>query len=419
MRSFRQNLLIAYRFLVAKNRAMLMSLAGIVFGVAFFIFTQAQTSGFENFFIRTILGTNGTLRVQDEFQSTVNSMVVAAEEGQDGFEIPLREGRSYISGIRNPRQIIDAVKEFTGVTGAAPVLRGGVEIASGFREVSGRVIGILPREYIEVSDLEHQMIYGSLRDFEQEPDGILVGNRLAERLEVMPGRFILLRHLGTTRRYRIAGIFETGIDVFDKTHVFVHLPEARRLLQRMERVSYIQVMTEDPDKAPATAAQMQYALHHSVASWQEREKSWLEVFRVLRISSGLSMSTIILIAGLGIFNTLAIIVMERSREIAILRSIGFSRRDIRNIFLYQGMLVYVAGTLIGFGLGAALTAIAESLPIRIRGIFSTDHFLVTWSPWHYVSAAVVAGVVVVIAALIPARRAARVEPGDVIRGTGG
>lgn len=414
-----QNILIAWRFLIAKKRAMLMSLAGIVFGVAFFIFTQAQTSGFESFFIRTILGTNGTIRVQDEFQNTITSMIIADEQGQGQFEIPLREGRTYISGIRNPQQLMEAIRRFSDVEGAAPVLRGDIRISSGFRSESGRVIGILPKEYLEVSDLEYQLVYGDLRTFAESPDGILVGRRLAERLEVMPGGFMLLSHLGVTRRYRVSGIFETGIDFFDKTHVFTHLQEARRLLNEMERVSYIQVMTRDPDKAPALAGQMEHALGHYVASWQEREKSWLEVFRVLRISSALSMSTIILIAGLGMFNTLAIIVMERSREIAILRSYGFSRQDILVIFLFQGIIVYVIGTLLGFILAALLTSGAENLPIRIRGIFSTDHFLVSWSVWHYLSAAVVAGLVVVVAALIPARRAARTEPGEVIRNTGG
>ncbi len=414
-----QNLLIAWRFLVAKKRAMLMSLGGIVFGVAFFVFTQAQTSGFEGFFIRTILGTNGSIRVQDEFQQTVTSMMVESEAGDGQFEIPLREGRSYISGIRNPGQLIGAISEFSDVIAAAPVLRGDVQVSSGFRTEAGRVIGIPPKEYLEVSDLEYQIVNGDLRDFAEAPDGILVGKRLAERMGVLPGRFIYLSHVGETRRYQVTGLFETGIDFFDKSHAFVHLQEARRLLNQMDRVSYIQVMTKNPDSAPALARQMEHALQHYVASWQEREKSWLEVFRVLRISSALSMSTIILIAGLGMFNTLAIIVMERAREIAILRSIGFTRNDILSIFLFQGLIVYIGGTLIGFVLAALLTTGVENLPIRIRGIFSTDHFIVSWSYMHYLSAAVVAGIVVVVAALVPARRAARLEPGDVIRGTGG
>ena len=126
----RQNILIAWRFLVAKKRAMLMSLAGIIFGVAFFILTQAQTSGFEAFFIRTILGTNGTIRVQDEFQQTVTSMIVDSREGDNAFEIPLREGRTYVAGIRNPNQLMDAINKFSDVEGAAPVLRGDVQISS-------------------------------------------------------------------------------------------------------------------------------------------------------------------------------------------------------------------------------------------------------------------------------------------------
>lgn len=415
----RDNIQIAWRFLIAKQRAMLMSLAGIVFGIAFFVFSQAQTGGFENFFIRTILGTNGTIRVQDRFQQTVTSMMVSSEAGDARFEIPLREGRTYEPGIRNPNAIMAAVRQFQSVTGVAPVIRGDVEITSGFKTETGRVIGIEPRSYVEVSDIEGQILQGDLNDFAEKTDGLMIGKRLAERLQARLGGEILLSQLGESRRYRIAAIFETGIDVFDKNHVFVRLPEARLLLDQMDSVSYLQVMTKDPDKATVTARQMEYALGHYVASWQEREKSWLEVFRVLRISSGLSMSTILLIAGLGMFNTLAMIVMERTREIAILRSVGFSRSDIRNIFLLQGGIVYALGCLGGFLCAALLTAVVENLPIRIRGIFSTDHFIVEWSLWHYLSAGLVAALMVIIASWIPARRAARIEPGEVIRGTGG
>ena len=128
------------------------------------------------------------------------------------------------------------------------------------------------------------------------------------------------------------------------------------------------------------------------------------------------MSTIILIAGLGMFNTLAIIVMERAREIAILRSIGYTRTDVLWIFLYQGVIVYALGLVIGCLAGAGLTALVESLPIRIRGIFATDHFIMEWSLSHYGWAALVTGIVVLLASILPARRAAKIEPGTVIRG---
>jgi lipoprotein-releasing system permease protein len=117
------------------------------------------------------------------------------------------------------------------------------------------------------------------------------------------------------------------------------------------------------------------------------------------------------------FNTLAMIVMEKTKEIAILRSMGYTRRDISRIFLWQGAIVLILGTILGWILGAAVTYGVSQLPIRVRGIFSTDNFVVAWSIWHYVAATVTAAVVVMVASLIPARRAARLEPGDIIRGT--
>lgn len=413
------NLLIAWRFLLAKRRAMLMSLTGIVFGVAFFIVTQSQATGFQQFFIRTILGANGAIRVQDAFQDTITSMVVQATDTSEGFDIPLREGTTFVPGVRQPGFVLEAVRAFPEVTGVSPVLRGNVELRSGFRSEQGRLHGIELNSYLEVSELAGQTTAGGLDIFERQPDGILVGTVLAARLGVNPGDTVFVRGAdGTDVRFRISALFETGIELVDKTHFYAHMRQVRQVLQAWDSVSYLQVMIEDPARAPQLARHMQYSLLHSVASWQERERSWLEVFRVLRISTALTMSVIILIAGLGMFNTLAIIVMERAREIAILRSIGYARGDILRIFLYQGLLVFVVGAGLGCLFGAALTALIESIPFRIRGIFSTDHFVMYWSWSHYISAVAVAAVVVFLASLIPARRAARVEPGQVIRGVG-
>jgi lipoprotein-releasing system permease protein len=412
------NFLIAVRFLIAKRRAMLMSLTGIIFGVAFFIVTQSQATGFQQFFIRTILGANGAIRVQDRFQSTVTNLVVEASDTRDRFQIPLREGATYVPGIGQPGYVLDAVRSFTQVTGASPVLRGNVEIRSGFRTEQGRLHGIELATYLDVSELANQTTAGGLDVFERQVDGILIGRVLAERLGVGPGDTLFVSSGGEDMRFRVSALFETGIELVDKSYFYAHLRTVRQVLQEWDGVSYIQAMLEDPNDAPLIAKHMEYALGHSVASWQERERSWLEVFRVLRLSSALTMSTIILIAGLGMFNTLAIIVMERAREIAILRSIGYERRDILKIFLYQGMLVYVIGAVVGCLMGAGLTALIESIPFRIRGIFSTDNFIMHWSIAHYLWAIAVAGVVVFLASLVPARRAARVEPGQVIRGVG-
>lgn len=409
------NWLIAVRFLLSRKRAMLMSFSGIVFGVAFFIVTQAQTSGFQQFFIQTILGVDGMVRVEDRFQSTLRSM--EAEAGSN-FDITLESNLRYIPGVQFPDRLIEAIYRFPGVRAAAPVVKGSARIQANFREHDCRPYGIDVEQHFRVSDLAGQIIHGSVEAFQNNPHGILVGQRLAERLQLQPGDPVLVEAHRHSYRYRVSGIFETGIGQVDKERVFLHMPTARTLLDRPRGASFIQISIEDPSQAPALAERMQSSFHHSVRSWQWRERTWLQVFTVLRLSSALTVSSIILIAGLGMFNTLAMIVIDKTREIAILRSIGYTRNDISRIFLYQGAIVLAIGLLAGFALAASLTYGLSHLPIRIRGIFASDTFIVNWDINHYFSAAAVAILVVSIAAYFPARRAARLEPGAIIRESG-
>src|SRR5690606_24375104 len=137
----------------------------------------------------------------------------------------------------------------------------------------------------------------------------------------------------------------------------------------------------------------------------------------LSISSAITVSVFSLIAGLAMFNTLAMIVMEKTKEIAILRSMGYTREDISRIFLWQATIVLILGSVIGCLLGYLLTYAVSRIPLPITGIFKTETFVVNKSVWHYVTATLIAVAMVMVASLVPARRAARLEPGDIIRGT--
>jgi lipoprotein-releasing system permease protein len=409
------NLQIAFRFLTAKKRAMLMSLACIVLGVGLFIVTQATTRGFEGFFIKTILGTDGAIRIQDEIQATIRSMA-ASNNGSD-FQIEQKEGRKYIEGIQEPRLLIEALHHFTNVSGAAEVLRGNVTIQSSFSSSSAQVYGIAIGEYIKVSDLASQIVQGTIENFRGEPEGVLVGRVLAEHLQLAVGDSFLLKTNEQTRRYRVAAIYETGVAEIDRSRIYLQLSETRSLLQKATGASYIQVNLYDKDRAPKDAIQMERTLYHNVTPWQEREKTWLETFHALSLSTGITVSVFTLIAGLAMFNTLAMIVMEKTKEIAILRSMGYTRRDISLIFIWQAVIVLAIGAVLGWILGAGVTYGVSKIPLPLTGIFKTDTFVVSWSIWHYVEATVTAVIMVMAASIIPAYRAARLEPGDVIRGT--
>ena len=408
------NLRIAARFLTAKKRAMLMSLSCTVLGVGLFIVTQATTGGFEAFFIKTILGADGAMRIEDRIQDTLRSMSAG---GDSDFTVSHREGVKYIEGVEDPKAVIAALREFANVSGASPVLRGNVLVRSSFKNESAQVFGINLDEHLKVSDLSLQIVQGELATFRESPVGALVGKVLADRLQLEVGDSFLLDVQGQLRRYRVSALYETGIRDVDKARVYVHMSEARSLLRKPVGATFIQVNLFDKDRAPATSLQMQEVLKHSAQPWQDREKAWLEAFRALSVSSAITVSVFTLIAGLAMFNTLAMIVLEKTKDIAILRSMGYERSDITRIFLWQAAIVLGIGACLGALVGLVGTLAVSRIPLPINGIFKTETFQVSWSGWHYVEAVLAAAVMVMAASIIPARRAARLEPGDIVRGT--
>ncbi|MBC2604480.1 ABC transporter permease [Pelagicoccus albus] len=397
---------------------MFMSLCGIAFGVGFFIVTQAQLSGFEEFFIRTILGTDGAIRIEDKFQNTLSQVEAASSSEQStSFFVADRGNRRYIQGVEYPDDLREAVQKLPNVSSTSAVLKGRVEVQSPLRAEPGQVYGIVLNDHISVSDLEDQIVFGSLESFRETPTGILLGRKLADRLQARVGDSILIDNRGDQDRYRVCAVYETGVSDIDRVRIFMHLDQARSLLKRPHGVTFVQVSLFDRDRAEYDSVVIENLVQHSAAPWQDREKVWLDVFKALQVSAVITVSTIILISGLGMFNTLVMIVMEKTREIAILRSMGYSRADISSIFLWQGAIVLVLGVILGFLLGAGVTYGVSHLPLRVRGIFSTDSYVVEWSAFHYLWAAITASFIVMFASFAPARRAAKLVPGDVIRGT--
>ncbi len=408
------NLRIAFRFLTAKKRAMIMSLACTVLGVGLFIVTQATTSGFEEFFTRTILGINGAIRIEDRIQDTMRSVAAA---GSDDFYIVNREGVKYIEGVEEPQRIADAVREFPNVRGVSAVVRGNVQLTSSFKTEDAQVFGINLDDHLRVSRLAEQIVAGDLENFRSATGGVLLGRVLADRLQLGVGDPVSVAARGQVRRLKVSAIFETGYREVDKTNLYLLMPEARSLLRRPSGASFLQISLHDPARAPADARRMEEILRHGAKPWQEREKTWLDVFRALRISTGITVSVFTLIASLAMFNTLAMIVLEKTKDIAILRSMGYERRDITRIFLWQAAIVLAIGSALGALFGWTVTSIVERVPLSITGIFKTDHFIVVRDVNHYLAAIATALLMVMVASLIPARRAARLEPGDIVRGT--
>jgi lipoprotein-releasing system permease protein len=406
-------LYIALRFATHRKRALLLSLVGVVFGVGIFVCTQAQTQGFMQFFIDSTLGSNGALTLRSRFQPRYEGLVVAAKTAAGRSQ-----RRNFFEGITNAGEIMRVSRQFSNVIACSPVLRGSISARAGFEGTTAEVFGIEPASHLRATDLEKQIVEGSFDDFRNNTSSVILGYRLADLLHVGIGDSVqLLSPGGEYWRFSVTAISRSGVTAIDSSRIYAHQRVAQRLLKKPFQASMITYKLRDPDRAPVLATQFENLFQHSAQSWQDREEANLQIFATLRISAAITVSLIILLAGFGIFNVLTMSVLSKTREIAILRSMGYRRIDISAIFLWQGALIAAVGSLLGCGLGVLLTLAISKVPIQIRGLLYANHFLVVWDWRHYLWATLLAIISVFIASYVPAKRAAELAPVDTLRGS--
>jgi lipoprotein-releasing system permease protein len=406
-------LYIALRFATHRKRPLLLSLIGVVFGVGIFICTQAQTQGFAQFFIDSTIGSNGALTLRSRFQPRYEGMVVSAKTTGG-----VSARRNFFEGISNVSEIMRVSRQFSNVVACSPVLRGTISARAGFENTTADLFGIDPASHLRTTDLAKQIVVGKFDDFRNNTSSVIVGNRLADLLQVDPGDPVqLLSPGGEYWRFTVAAIARSGVSTIDSSRVYAHARVAQRLLKKPYQASMIIYKLRDPDRAPALAVRFEDLFRHTAQSWQEREEGNLQIFSTLRMSVAITVSLIILLAGFGIFNVLTMSVLSKVREIAILRSMGYRKIDITAVFLWQGALIATVGSAVGCALGALLTLGVSHIPIHIRGLLYANYFLVDWDWRHYLWATLLAIISVFIASYVPARRAAQLAPVDTLRGS--
>ncbi len=404
---------IALRFLFHRKRAFILSLCGVVFGVAIFVCTQAQTQGFTKQFVDATIGSNGAIMLRAQFRPRYEHLFVAPENAK--VEAARRR---YFEGITNASEIMRISRQFSNVVACAPVLRGTLTARAEFETATVDLFGIDPAAQLRTTDIGQEIIEGKFEDFRNNPGSVIVGSRLAEALGVGAGDPIqLLAPSGEYWRFTVAAVARSGVGSVDQTRVYCQSKIAQRLLRKPYPATMILYKLRDPNSAPELAAEFERLFQHEARSWQEREEANLQLLATLRVSTAITVSLIILLAGFGIFNVLTMTVLSKMREIAILRSMGYSRRDITTIFLWQGALIGALGSLIGCLIGGLSVIGVAHIPLRVRGILYADYFPVASDWHHYLWATVLAVMAVAIASWVPAYRAGQLPPVATLRGS--
>jgi lipoprotein-releasing system permease protein len=411
----RISLEVATTHLTSRLRPTLVSLGGVVMGVAFFLAVSALMRGSERDFLKRLIDNNPHITVYDEYR---NSEVQPAQlRWADGaVEVSHVKPHAEPRGIRAYRQKLEFTESLPGIR-VAPVLTDSAVLLFAGHQQGVTLSGIVPARMKTVTTLQEKMVEGSLDALAADSNGVVLGTGLAQKFNLHLGSTIsVVTASGTSHALRVVGLFRTGNAAYDEGQTFVLLKRAQALLERPNRVNRFVIQLEDATSARIVAAQIEAATGYKSVSWIEASEDILSLLLVRNIIMYSVVSAILVVASFGIYNTLSTIVMEKTRDIAILKSMGFHARDVRRIFLLEGLIIGCVGSFFGLLAGAGLMRVLANVALRPPGVSEVVHLPIWWGPEQFALATLFALASCLAAAYLPAKRASRLHPVDILRG---
>ncbi len=409
----RFELFIAARYLRAKRRQAVIgvitaiSVIGVAAGVASLIIALAITNGMRRDLQARLLGST----------AHVDLMKVAGD------------------GIRDWRPLVDRLRGLPHVTAAAPGLYGQVLISRGPRSGGAQIKGILPAEEKTVSDLLQQVHTGSVTPLEgiapitAALPPIVLGSDLADTLGAMIGDTVLvtspqgeLTPLGVVpkyQRFQLVGIFHSGFYQYDSSYGFVRLPDAQRLFAEPNWISIISFKVDDMYHADLIGKEIEQAAGpaYQATNWMDQNRELFRALALEQIVTFIVIALIVCVAALNILIALTMLVMEKTRDIAVLMSFGVRPDQVRRIFLAQGLLISLCGTVIGLVLGYGISWIGGHYHfIHLSAeVYSIDYLPFAPRAMDGLLVGTVSLVVSLLATLYPSSSAARILPAEALR----
>ncbi len=406
----RFELFVALRYLKAKRRqsvisvVTVISILGVMAGVCALVVALAINNGFQEELEKSLLG------------ATANVNLLRAQN----------------DGIKDYEALTARLSRLPHVVACAPALYGEV-LASFHSRAQGIVLkGVDPQREIRVGDLLKRLREGTLEGLSQtfaDADPIILGKELAKSLGAYVGDTILitspqgyltpLEVVPKFRHFRVVGVFDSGFYDFDATWAFTNLPAAQRLFDLADVASVIAFKVDNIYRAPSVAEQIRAAAGKGfeTSTWMEQNRSLLSALRLERLVTILTIGLIVVVAALNIFITLAMMVMEKNRDIAVLMSMGARKRQVWTVFTLHGLLIGAFGSLLGLILGYGTSWLGDRyklIPLQ-PDVYALASVPFHARPWDGVWITLAALSISFLATLYPSLSAAKLDPVEILR----
>ena len=409
--------MVAFRYLRSRRKEGFISViagfsfTGIMLGVATLIVVMSVMNGFRSELMKRVLGINAHISVAG------NQLFV------DNYE-----------------DVVRRISDIPGVKKVAPVVKGEVLATSNGQHTGVMVRGMNLHDFKRKKIVAENMIFGRMWDDASEIDrknAVVIGSRISRSMGLLPGDIIRLISPKTTdtfigsmpriKDYTVVGVFEVGMYEYDSTTIFMPMEAAQTYFKLPEKTNSIEVYVEDPDKVSAMAESINKVLGEGfyVVDWMQANSSFINSMKVERNVMFLILTLIIIIAAFNIISGMVMLVTDKGKEIAILRTIGASKGSVMRIFFICGSSIGVVGTFFGFLLGLGFAKNIETIRTWLEGLtgtelFAAEVYFLSKLPAEVhnsdvVNVVIMSLVLSFLATLYPAWRASRISPAEGLR----
>jgi len=409
---------IVYTHLTSRKRQTIVSMLGVTFGITVFIFQAGVITGLQDFFIEKTINSTAHIHIyQDKNQKSPPVLQKIYSADETWISVPNIKSKNELPKLKRGLQIVEILESYPDVTGVSPSLSTQAIFKIGVSDVSGIINGVNIRKENQLFDLEEDMVNGSIIRLETVNNGIILGSGLSESLGTkLNDNITAVSPGGVALQMKVVGIIDTGLQELDNSRAYSSIRNAQKLMNVTgSYITDINIKLKDVDQAGILGDEFQSRFGYTAEDWKEANEGIFSVFRIQNIVTYLVIISILLVSGFGIFNILSMMIYEKMNDIAILKSIGYTDIDIRNVFLLEALIIGFLGGLIGLVIGFVISWITSAIPTNIEGIISSEYLNINFDPLFYLLAFVFGLVATGIAGYLPARKASKIDPINIIR----
>ncbi len=408
---------IAWTHIVSKPKQTIVAMLGVTFGIGMYIALISLMTGLNQFTEEVTMTSSPDIHIFNDItqdRKTILEEINPAALTYVHHQKPKQE----TSKIRNALQIADVIRKDPRISGVAPTLSSQVFYNYGPVQLNGLILGVEILEEDKLFDLRSKMKAGSLDDLRISTDGILVGTGLAKKLNAAVGdRVVITTPQGYTLTLKIVGMFQMGIGAVDNIRAYANISTVQTILQQDQTyITDINIKMKDRHTAKAIAPEYQAMFGYKAEDWETANATFLTGVSIRNIITWSVSITLLIVAGFGIYNILTMTIYNKMKDIAILKAMGFAGNDVRMIFMIQSLVIGFTGGLMGLVIGYILSWLISKAPFEGGDIVSLEHFPVNFDPKFYLIGIVFGVITTALAGYTPSRKAARVDPIEIIRG---